>query len=107
MRRNVVMLAGGSLALAGVLMLAGCETTRVNKLHAPFESLSDVTTVPGPNAQYASISTGIPPVPGSPTAAGADGMQPINDSEARTNPGSEKGIPMAPRMQPQDHFLHQ
>jgi hypothetical protein len=107
MRRKVVVLASGLIAIAGVLVLAGCETGRVNKLHASFETVSDVTTVPGPKLQYASIVTSIPPVPGSPTAAGPDGTQPVDDSEARANPGSEKGIPMAPREQPQPHFLHQ
>lgn len=104
MRRKVVTLAAG---VVGVLILAGCETGRVNKLHAPFETVSDVTTVPGPNPQFASVAAEIPPVPGSPTAAGPDGTQPINDSEARANPGAEKGIPMDPREQPKAHFLHQ
>jgi len=107
MRRKVVMLASGLIAVAGVLILAGCETGRANKLHSSFESMSDITTVAHPNPQYASIATGVPPVPGSPTGAGPDGMQPFNDSQARKDPGAEKGIPMWPRMQPQDPFLHQ
>lgn len=99
-----------AVSLAGALSalcLAGCETGRVNKLHARAEVVSDLTTVPHPNPQYASVSTGIPPVPGSPTAAGADGLQPLNDSQARPDPGSEKGIPMTPRRQPKDPFLRQ
>lgn len=100
-------MAVGLAGALGVLILAGCETGRVNKLHAQAEVVSDLTTVPHPNPEYASIATGIPPVPGSPTAAGPDGMQPLNDNQARSGPGSEKGIPMAPRMQPQDKFLHQ
>ncbi len=89
------------------LALAGCETTRGNKLHAPFESVSDVTTFPHPDPKYASIATGIPPVPGSPTAADANGMQPFNDGQARVDPGSEKGIPTWPREQPVDRFIRQ
>jgi hypothetical protein len=69
--------------------------------------MSDITTTPHPNPKYASIATGIPPVPGSPTAAGPDGMQPLNDAEARVDPGSEKGIPMYPREQPKDRFIRQ
>jgi hypothetical protein len=89
------------------LALTGCETTRGNKLHAHFESVRDVTTFPHPNPKYASIATGIPPVPGSPTAAGPDGMQPLNDDQARTDPGAEKGIPTWPREQPRDRFIRQ
>lgn len=94
----------GALAL---ITLTGCETGRVNKLHSPFEHVSDVSTVPHPQAKFVSVSTGIPPVPGSPTAAGPDGRQPSNDSEARKSPGAEKGIPMWPRRQPVDKFIRQ
>lgn len=107
MRVRVVMLAGGVIGILGMLTLIGCETGRANKLHAGFESVSDTTTVPSPSQQYASIGTGMVPVPGSPTAAGPDGLQPLNDNQARKGPGSEKGVPMWPRMQPQDKFLHQ
>lgn len=89
------------------LALVGCETTRVNKFHAHFESVTDVTTFPHPDAKYASIATGIPPVPGSPTAADSDGMQPFNDSQARIDPGAEKGIPTYPRQQARDRFIRQ
>jgi hypothetical protein len=89
------------------LIATGCETTRVNKLHAPFEYTSDITTTPHPDPKFASIATGIPPVPGSPTGAGSDGTQPLNDSQARTSPGSEKGWPTAPREQPQSRFIRQ
>jgi hypothetical protein len=106
MRLASPILAATVLALT-TLALAGCETTRGNKLHASFEYASDITTVPHQNAKFASIATGIPPVPGSPTAAGADGMQPSNDSEARVDPGSEKGIPMDPREQPKARFIRQ
>jgi len=87
--------------------LTGCETTRVNKRHAHFESVSDITTAPHPDPHYASVSTGIPPVPGSPTASGPDGQQPLNDSEGRHSPGSEKGMPMQPREQAVDRFIRQ
>jgi hypothetical protein len=106
MRPASPILAAALFALSA-LALAGCETTRGNKLHAPFEHMSDITTTPHPNPKYASIATGIPPVPGSPTAAGPDGMQPLNDAEARVDPGSEKGIPMYPREQPKDRFIRQ
>jgi hypothetical protein len=106
MRPATPILAAALLALTTVA-LTGCETTRGNKIHAPFEYMSDVATTPHPNPKYASISTGIPPVPGSPTAAGSDGMQPSNDSEARVDPGAEKGIPMDPREQPKDRFIRQ
>jgi len=93
--------------LVAALILAGCETTRGNKAHAHFESVSDITTTPHPDPEYASLATGIPPVPGSPTAAGPDGLQPLNDSGARKSPGSEKGWPTPPREQTPDHFIRQ
>jgi len=106
MRHASPILAAALFAMT-VLALTGCETTRTNKLHAPFESVADVTTLPHPNPKYASIATGIPPVPGSPTAAGPDGMQPFNDGQARAVPGTEKGIPAWPRVQPVDRFIRQ
>lgn len=106
MRPASPLFAAALLALT-TLALAGCETTRGNKLHAPFEHMSDVTTTPHPDPKYATVATGIPPVPGSPTGAGADGMQPFNDGEARVDPGSEKGIPTYPREQPRDRFIRQ
>lgn len=89
------------------LALTGCETSRGNKRHAGFEFVSDVSTTPHRNPQFASVSTGIPPVPASPTAAGPDGTQPLNDSEAREVPGTEKGMPTWPRAQPRDRFIRQ
>lgn len=97
----------GLLAGLGVLAVTGCETGRVTKLHSGFETASDLTTAPHPEKQYASVDTGNPPVPGSPTAAGPDGRQPVNDSGARVSPGSDEGIPMAPRRQPVDQFVSQ
>lgn len=106
MKRATAWLSAGVLVL-GVLVLNGCETGRVNKLHARVDAVSDPTTVPGRNPQYASVNTGNPPVPGSPTAAGPDGLQPRNDSEARPSPGADQGIAMAPRQQPVDRFVRQ
>lgn len=87
--------------------LSGCETGRANKVHAPFESVSDISTIPHPQEQYASVADGIPPVPGSPTASGPDGRQPFNDNEGRVDPATEDGIPIAPREQPKDRFIRQ
>lgn len=103
MRAAKVFLAAGVLSL----LLAGCETGRVNKLRAPVDWGADIATVPHPDAQYASVSTGNPPVPGSPTAAGADGLQPTNDDEARKSPGADEGRATAPREQPVDRFIRQ
>jgi hypothetical protein len=100
-------LACAALFVLCTLALCGCETTRTNKMHSRFEAMSDVTTVPHPDPQYASVATGIPPVPGSPTGAGPDGLQPVNDNRARTGPGTEKGIPTYPREQPVDRFVRQ
>lgn len=106
MRSVVAVLSAGVFCVAACA-LNGCETGRANKLHAQAESVSDVSTTPHPESQYASVSTGIPPVPASPTGAGPDGRQPFNDSQARSSPGSEKGTPMAPREQPKDRFIRQ
>lgn len=107
MRSVKVLFAGGALCALVALVLAGCETGRTNKLHSAYDSASDITTVPHQNPEFASIGTGNPPVPGSPTAAGPDGLQPTNDSGARKSPGAEEGIPAWPRMQPHDRFLRQ
>src|ERR1700728_5327873 len=101
-RRNMrltTVLSTALVCLLGTFALTGCETTRWNKKHADFQMMSDVSTTPHPDLRFASIATGIPPVPGSPTAAGPDGMQPSNENEARTSPGSEKGWHTPPRGQ--------
>ena len=105
--RSVVAVVSAGVFCVAACALSGCETGRVNKVHAPFESASDVTTVPHPHEEYASLSNGIPPVPGSPTAAGDDGRQPFNDNQAHVDPSNEKGTPMAPREQPKDRFVRQ
>jgi hypothetical protein len=68
---------------------------------------TDVTTIPHPDPQFASVGTGNPPVPGSPTAAGPDGLQPSDDGDARKSPGADEGRATAPREQPQDSFIRQ
>lgn len=107
MRSATAFLAASLFGLVAACTLNGCETGRINKLHSRFEASSDLTTVPHPQPEYASVSTGIPPVPGSPTGAGPDGLQPPNDNQARKSPGAEKGMPMWPRMQPKDKFIRQ
>jgi hypothetical protein len=105
--RSVVAVVSAGLFCLAACALSGCETGRANKIHAQFESTSDVTTIPHPHAEYASVVTEFPPVPGSPTASGPDGRQPFNDNEGRKDPGSEKGSPMSPREQPKDRFVRQ
>jgi hypothetical protein len=105
--RSATALLSAALFCLCVFALAGCETGRANKLHSPLDVVADVTTTPHPDLKFASISTGIPPVPGSPTAAGPDGTQPLKDSEARVDPGAEKGLPIFPRSPPVDRFIRQ
>lgn len=106
MRSATAFLSAALFALC-VFALAGCETGRSNKLHSPLDVVADITTTPHPDLKFASISTGIPPVPGSPTAASSDGTQPLKDYQARVDPGAEKGIPIFPREQPVDRFIRQ
>jgi len=83
-------ISGLVLAAAVIATLTtGCETGRVNKRHAAADHMSDVSTTGKPDAALASNGEGLPPVPGSPTAAGPDGKQPFNDSGARPSPGVE------------------
>ena len=89
------------------LGLAGCETGRTNKVHAQWQLVSDVNTTgkpkPSPSiekkpaAEVQVGSKGQPPVPGSPTAAGEDGNQPLDDMDARTSPATERGEAAPPR----------
>jgi hypothetical protein len=106
MRPASPLLAAALFALT-TLALAGCETSRTNKLHADFEHTADIATYPHPDPKFASVATGIPPVPGSPTGAGHDGLQPLDDDQARVDPGAEKGIPTYPREQPRARFIRQ
>jgi hypothetical protein len=107
MRSAKLVLAIGVVCASASLVFTGCETGRVNKLHSPADTVSDVTTAAHPDAQYASVATGNPPVPGSPTAAGPDGLQPRNDSQARKSPGAEEGKATPPREQVRDPFIRQ
>jgi hypothetical protein len=77
-------------------LVTGCETGRGNKRHAGFDHMSDVTTTSHPDSTLAANAEGLPPVPGSPTAAGNDGKEPFNDADARPNPGVEDGFAAAP-----------
>ena len=95
------------LAAAGLLLVTGCETGRTNKAHAAWQHLSDETTTGKPDLAKAAPATGQPPVPGSPTAAGPDGLQPMNDNEARQSVGAEEGFPTPPREQKKDPFERQ
>ena len=95
------------VAAATGWIATGCETGRTNKLHAPVLGLSDVTTTSKPDPAYAANPEGIPPVPGSPTAAGPDGKQPLNSSSARTSPGTEHGMATPPAGQDKDPFVRQ
>jgi hypothetical protein len=95
------------VATAGLLLTAGCETGRTNKSHAAWQHLSDETTTGKPEMAKAWPATGQPPVPGSPTAAGADGLQPPNDFEARSGIGAEEGRPTPFDRQKKDAFERQ
>jgi len=95
------------LTAAALLLVTGCETGRTNKAHAAWQHLSDETTTGKPDLAKAAPATGLPPVPGSPTAAGPDGLQPPNDDEARQSPGSEEGRPTPPRNPKKDAFERQ
>ncbi len=94
-------ISGLALALLLGGLLAGCETGRTNKAHAEWQHLSDDTTTSKPESTQA-LSPGEhqPPVPGSPTAAGADGNQPMDDMEAQPRHGNEHGKAAAPHAQP-------
>lgn len=101
-------IAGLALATAVVATLTtGCETGRGNKRHFHADHMSDVTTTGHPDTALAANAEGLPPVPGSPTAAGSDGKQPYNDAEARRSPGVEGGIAAPPNQHHQDAFQRQ
>lgn len=107
MHKAKALLSAGVLCALASTLLSGCETGRVNKLHAGFEHTMDITTSPYPNSEYASVAGATVPVPGSPTAAGPDGLQPSRDNEARSSLGTEKGKPTPPRQQVRDPFIRQ
>ena len=93
-------------ATAGFIA-TGCETGRTNKLHSPALHLSDVTTTGKPDPAYVANGEGIPPVPGSPTAAGANGQQPTDSGWAKPSPGAEHGMAAPPAEQDKDRFVRQ
>ncbi len=95
------------LAAAALLLVTGCETGRTNKVHSEWQAVSDETTTGKPELANAAPATGQPPVPGSPTAAGTDGLQPMDDSQARQSVGAEEGRPTPPREQKKDPFERQ
>ncbi|HTW45514.1 MAG TPA: hypothetical protein VMD58_08210 [Acidobacteriaceae bacterium] len=96
------------LSAAVVATLAtGCETGRVNKRHSPLIHVDDVSTTSHPSTTLISNGEGQPPVPGSPTAAGPNGKQPWNDSEARESLGVEGGIAAAPNQNHAEAFQRQ
>lgn len=107
MHKGKALLSAGVLCALASTLLSGCETGRVNKLHSRYEHTMDVTTSPHPNPEYASVTGAEVPVPGSPIAAGPDGLQPFRDNQARSSIGTEKGKPTPPRQQVKDPFIRQ
>src|SRR5579883_2605303 len=93
-------ISGWVLITAAVSLIAtGCETGRTSKEHSPWLHISDETTTGKQDPNYVASGKGIPPVPGSPTAAGFDGKQPYNSGWARSSPGSEHGTATPPAKQ--------
>lgn len=88
-------------------LITGCETGRGNKRHFHADHISDVTTTDKQDANLPANPEGLPPVPGSPTAAGSDGKQPYNDADARPSPGVEGGMAAAPNHNHADAFQRQ
>ncbi|HLJ79696.1 MAG TPA: hypothetical protein VKT75_19925 [Acidobacteriaceae bacterium] len=107
MHKGKALLTAGVLCALASTLLSGCETGRVNKLHSRYEHTMDVTTSPHPNPEYASVTGDTVPIPGSPVAAGTDGLQPLLDNQARKSIGAEKGQPTPPREQAKDSFIRQ
>ena len=101
-------IAGLALATASIAIFAsGCETGRDNKRHFDADRISDLTTTSHPDTALAANAEGLPPVPGSPTAAGPDGRQPYNDGDARVSPGADEGIAAAPNQNHAEAFQRQ
>jgi hypothetical protein len=88
-------------------LVTGCETGRYNKRHSPLIHTSDVSTTSHHDKALPANAEGLPPVPGSPTAAGVNGKQPYNDNEARESPGVEEGIAAAPNQNHKEAFERQ
>jgi hypothetical protein len=99
---------GAMLAVAMVALTAtGCETSRVSKRHSLAARVSDVTTTGKQDPNFVASGDGQPPVPGSPTAAGANGKQPYSDANARAGAGAEEGMATPPGRQDKDSFQKQ
>jgi hypothetical protein len=96
-----------ALVVVAGLLGAGCETGRTSKGHSPALHISDETTTGKQDPNYVASGEGIPPVPGSPTAAGSDGKQPYDSGWARSGPGAEYGSAPPPAEQIKDHFIRQ
>jgi hypothetical protein len=97
---------GLAAAVAG-LLVTGCETGRTTKQHSLAASVSDETTTGKQDPSYVGNGEGQPPVPGSPTAAGADGNQPYDSAYARSSEGAEYGSATPPAEQAKDSFERQ
>ncbi len=98
------------LVLAGsvaALLVTGCETSRTTKQHSLAAHVSDETTTGKQDPSYVGNGEGQPPVPGSPTAAGADGKQPYDSAYARSSEGAERGSATPPAEQAKDSFERQ
>jgi hypothetical protein len=101
-------LTGAALAAgAALLLVAGCETGRTNKQHNEAMVLSDVSTTGKQDPAFTADGKGQPPVPGSPTAAGRNGKQPYDDTQARAGSGAEEGVAPPPGKQLKDPFQRQ
>lgn len=95
------------VAIAAGFFATGCETGRTSKAHSPALGVSDETTTGKQDPNYVASGEGIPPVPGSPTAAGIDGKQPYDSAWARSSPGAEHGTATPPSKQKKDRFIRQ
>ncbi|MFT4111778.1 hypothetical protein [Silvibacterium sp.] len=95
----------GVMLMAAAVLVAGCETGRTNK--QAFAGVRDDTTTGKQDPALVASGDGQPPVPGSPTAAGADGKQPYDDTQARADLGAEEGKAPPPAAQGKDAFQRQ
>lgn len=87
-------------------LVTGCETGRYNKRHSPLIHTNDISTTGHNDETMPANPEGMPPVPGSPTAAGVNGKQPYNDNQARESPGTE-AMAAAPNQNHPDAFQRQ
>ena len=86
------------VAAAAGMFATGCETGRTSKQHSAINMISDETTTGKQDPSYVASGEGIPPVPGSPTAAGVDGKQPYNSGRhAPARAASMERLPLRQR----------